>query len=114
MQGSQATANASPATIGPPVWARRMSSSGRHSRFSCGMNSVAMNSTPSSAITMPEIWRSTARWSWSVWPRPVAAMPSATNIAVKARQKSSAGPSTWRRPRPSWMSANETPEIVER
>ena len=46
VHGSQATANASPATIGPPVWARRISSSGRHSRFSSGTNSVAMNSTP--------------------------------------------------------------------
>ena len=63
VQGSQATANASPAMIGPPVWARRISSSGRHSRFSFGTNSVEMNSTPSSAITTPEIWRSTARWS---------------------------------------------------
>jgi hypothetical protein len=41
-------------------------------------------------------------------------MPSATNIAVNDRQKSSAGPSTLARPRPSWMSANETPEMVER
>ncbi len=80
--------------IGPPVWARRMSSSGRHSLFSCRTNSVEMKSTPSSAITMPEIWRSSWRLSWSVWPRPVAVMPSATNIAVNARQKSSAGPST--------------------
>ena len=63
---------------------------------------------------MPEIWRSTARWSLSVWPRPVALMPRATNMAVKARQNSSAGPSTRMRPRPSWMSANETPEIVDR
>ena len=36
VQGSHATAKASPATIGPPVWARRMSSSGRHSRLSSG------------------------------------------------------------------------------
>ena len=49
--------------IGPPVWARRISSSGRHSRFSFGTNSVAMKSTPSAMITIPEIWRSTARWS---------------------------------------------------
>ena len=63
VHGSQATANASPAMIGPPVWARRISSSGRHSRFSCGTNSVAMKSTPSATITIPEIWRSTARWS---------------------------------------------------
>ena len=53
VQGSQATANASPATIGPPVWARRISSSGRHSRLSAAMNSVAMKRTPSSAIDDP-------------------------------------------------------------
>ena len=41
-------------------------------------------------------------------------MPSATNMAVNERQKSSAGPSTLARPRPSWMSAKETPEIVDR
>ena len=35
-------------------------------------------------------------------------------MTVKARQNSSAGPSTRVRPRPSWMSANETPEIVDR
>ena len=62
----------------------------------------------------PEICRRTARLSWSVWPRPVAVIPSATNIAVNARQKSIAGPSTCMRPFPSWMSANETPEMVER
>jgi hypothetical protein len=73
-----------------------------------------MKSTPSSAMTMPEICRSSARLSWSVWPRPVAVIPSATNIAVKARQNRIAGPSTCARPFPSWMSANETPEMVER
>jgi hypothetical protein len=114
VQGSQATAKARPATIGPPVCARRISCSGRHSRFRSGMNSVAMKRTPISAITIPEISRRTWRWSLSVWPRPVALMPSATNIAVKARQKRRAGPSTFLVPRPSWMSANETPEIVER
>jgi len=30
VQGSQATAKASPATIGPPAWARRSSDSGEH------------------------------------------------------------------------------------
>ena len=100
--------------IGPPVWARRMSSSGRHSRFSFGTKSVAMKRTPSSPMITPEICRRTARWSCSVWPRPVAVMPSATNIAVKARQNRIAGPSTFARPSPSWMSANDTPEIVDR
>ncbi len=66
------------------------------------------------AITIPEISRSSARWSLRVWPRPVAVMPSATNIAVNERQKRSAGPSTLALPRPSWMSANETPETVDR
>ena len=73
-----------------------------------------MNSRPISTITTPAIWRSSWRLSWSVCPSPVAVMPSATNMAVKDRQNSSAGPSTFILPRPSWMSANETPEIVDR
>ena len=114
MQGSQATANARPATTGPPVCARCMSFSGRHCWFRSGTKSMAMKSTPMVISTIPEIWRRSARCSWSVWPRPVAVIPRATNIAVKERQKSSAGPSTRIRPRPSWMSANDTPEIVDR
>ena len=73
-----------------------------------------MNSTPISAMTTPAISRRSARLSLSVWPSPVAVMPRAMNIAVKARQKRSAGPSTLALPRPSWRSAKETPEIVER
>ena len=73
-----------------------------------------MNSPPMSAMMIPDSSRRNWRWSWSVWPRPVAVIPSATNMTVNARQKSRAGPSTWARPRPSWMSANETPEIVDR
>ena len=35
-------------------------------------------------------------------------------MTLNERQNSSAGRSTWLRPRPAWMSANETPEIVDR
>jgi hypothetical protein len=35
-------------------------------------------------------------------------------MALNARQKRSAGPRTLALPRPSWMSAKETPEIVDR
>jgi hypothetical protein len=51
--GVQAIANARPATIGPPVPAFATSASGRHSRFSFGMNSVATKKTPSATITQP-------------------------------------------------------------
>jgi len=57
----------------------------------------------------------TPRWATSLRASPLlAVIPSATNIAAKARQKSSAGPRICARPRPSWRSANETPEMVER
>ena len=114
MQGSQATANARPATTGPPVAAREMSASGRHSRFRRGTNIVAMNSTPIAAITMPETCRRVTRCSPSQWPIPVAPIPSATNMTVNERQKISAGPSTFALPRPSFSSANEMPEIADR
>jgi hypothetical protein len=91
-----------------------MSASGRHSLFSRGMNSIAMNRTPSAAITMPEMWRSATRWSPSQLPRPVAPIPSATNISVNEMQKMIAGPSTFARSRPSAMSVNATPEIALR
>ena len=35
-------------------------------------------------------------------------------MTVNERQNSSAGPSTFDRPLPAWISANETPEMVER
>ena len=91
-----------------------MSCSGRQSLLSNGMNRVPMKSTPIAAITIPEISRRSWRFSCRVWPSPVAVMPRATKVAVKARQNRSAGPSTRARPRPSWMSANETPEMVDR
>ena len=47
-------------------------------------------------------------------PTPVAVIPSATNITVNERQNRIAGPSTFARPLPAWISANETPEIVDR
>ena len=94
VQGSQATANARPATTGPPVEARESSASGLHSRFSSGTNSVPTNSRPIAKITMPEMWRISSRFSASVRPMPVAVIPSATNITVNERQKSSDGMST--------------------
>ena len=48
--GVQATANAAPATSGPPEPAREISASGRHSRLSRGTNGVITNNTPSAMI----------------------------------------------------------------
>ena len=114
MHGSQATAKARPAITGPPVAAREMSASGRHWRFSRGMNIVAMKRTPITAITIPLTCLSVTRCSPSQWPIPVAPMPSATNMIVNERQKISAGPSTFALPLPSFSSANEMPEIADR
>jgi hypothetical protein len=86
---------------GPPVAARASSDSGRHSRLRRGTNSVPTNSSPIAKITMPAMWRITSRFSASVRPMLVAVIPSATNITVNERQKSSEGPSTFRLPRPS-------------
>ena len=41
--------------IGPPVPARRISASGRHSRFSRGSNGVSTKKTPIATISVPEI-----------------------------------------------------------
>ena len=49
--GVQATANAAPATSGPPEPARDISASGRHSRLSFGTNGVSTKNTPSAMIT---------------------------------------------------------------
>ena len=114
VHGSHATANARPAITGPPVEARLISELGRHSRFSRGTNIAAMNRNPITISRIAATWRRVARWSWSVRPRPVALIPSATNITVNERQKSSAGPTTRTRPFPSASSANVTPEIAER
>ena len=80
-----------PASTGPPVPARFSSPSGRHSRLSAGTNSVAMKKTPIATMIAPEIWRSSARLSCSVWPMPVAVIPSRMNMTVNDRQKISAG-----------------------
>ena len=53
--GVQAIAKASPATIGPPVPARRISASGRHSLFRAGMNGVSTKNAPSAMISTPLI-----------------------------------------------------------
>ena len=94
MHGVQASAKAAPATSGPPEPARLMSASGRHSRLSLGTKGETTNSTPIAMISAPAILLSVSLCSLSVWPRPVAVMPSATNTIVNDRQKMSAGQST--------------------
>ena len=91
MHGVQATANAAPAISGPPLPAREMSASGRHSRFRRGTNGVSRKKTPSAMITAPAILSSVPFASCSVLPSPVAVIPSATNTVVKLRQKTIAG-----------------------
>ena len=85
--GVQATANAAPATSGPPEPARDMSASGCHSLLSLGTNGVSTKNTPSAMIIAPATLSSVPRESLSVDPMPVAVMPSATNTAVNDRQK---------------------------
>ena len=50
MHGVQAIAKAAPATTGPPLPARSISASTRHSRFSLGTKSAAMKRTPIAMI----------------------------------------------------------------
>ena len=90
--GVHATAKARPAMIGPPVPARRMSASGRHSWFRRGTNGVSRKKTPIAMMRMPATLSSVSLESRSVEPRPVAVMPSATNMMVNDRQKTMAGP----------------------
>ena len=111
--GVQATANAAPATSGPPEPARPISASGRHSRFSRGTNGVITNNRPSATMIDPATRSSVSRWSWSVEPRPVAVMPSATKTTVNERQNVSAGITTLARS-PRWSSASVTPETADR
>src|SRR3954468_15802757 len=89
--GVQATANAAPATSGPPEPARVISASGRHSRLSLGTNGVSTKKTPSGMITAPATLSSVLRELLSVEPRLVAVIPSATNTTVNERQKTIAG-----------------------
>ena len=101
--------------IGPPAPARRMSASGRHSRFRRGTNGVSRKKTPIAMMRMPATLSSVSLESRSVEPRPVAVMPSATNMSVNDRQKTIAGPSTresvcW----PSRMSVTLTPDTADR
>ena len=101
--------------IGPPVPARRISASGRQSLFSRGTNGVSTKKTPIAMISRPAIVSSVCLWSRSVEPRPVALMPSATNISVNDRQKTIAGASTCdRRCSPARISAMLIPEIADR
>ena len=61
-----------------------------HSRFSIGTNNAITNSTPIAMIAMPATFSSVERFSVSVWPRPVAVMPSTMKIALKLSTKSPA------------------------
>ena len=115
MHGVQANANAAPAISGPPVPAREISASGRHSRLSFGTNGVRTNSTPSAMMTAPAILSSVPRESCSVEPSPVAVIPSATKTTVNDRQNTIAGSSTRTSERsPFWSSATLTPETADR
>ena len=111
--GVHANANAAPAISGPPEPAREISASGRHSRFRRGTSGVITNSRPSAMMTTPAILSSVPRESWSVEPRLVAVMPSATKTTVKDRQKTIAGSSTRERS-PRWSSPIVTPETADR
>ena len=111
--GVQATANAAPATSGPPLPARLISASGRHSRFSLGTNGVRRKSTPSAMITAPATLSSVPRESCSAEPSPVAVMPRATKTTVNARQKTIAGSKTRARC-PRCSSPIVTPETADR
>ena len=65
-------------------------------------------------MSTPEISRSVSRFSPSVSPRPVAVMPSATNIALNERQKMTAGQQNLE-PRLAGLDLGELePEIAER
>ena len=66
--GVQATAKAAPATIGPPVPARSISASTRHSLLSFVMNRAAMKKTPIAMIRAAEILFRSSRFSFSVLP----------------------------------------------
>ena len=115
MHGVHATANAAPATSGPPDPARLISASGRHSLLRIGMNGVSRKKTPSAMITAPAILSSVALELCSVEPRPVAVMPSATNTTVNDRQKTIAGSRIFGRLRsPDFMSAIERPDTADR
>jgi hypothetical protein len=101
--------------IGPPVPARRMSASGRHSWFRRGTNGVSRKKTPIAMMRMPATLSSVSLESRSVEPRPVAVIPSATNMIVNDRQKTTAGPRTCERLwRPSRMSVMLTPDTADR
>jgi cytochrome c biogenesis protein CcdA len=115
MHGVQAKAKAAPAISGPPEPARRISASGRHSRLSRGTKGVSRKKTPMATISAPATLSSVARLSLRACPRPVAVIPSATNMTVNDRQKMAAGHSTlarvWLRSR---SSAIETPLTADR
>ena len=113
MHGAQAIENAAPATIGPPVPARAISASTRHSRFSRATNIEAMNSTPITIISAPAIF-SSVRWlSRSVSPIAVAVRPRRMKMTENEAMKRSAGTST-RRVDASSSSFGGTPVIAAR
>ena len=112
MHGVQATANAAPAISGPPLPARCMSASTRHSRLSRRMNGVSTKKAPSTMIMTPAICSSMPRWSLSVEPTPVALIPSATNTIVKSGRTSRRGAGPALGPSPSRISPGDTPQTA--
>ena len=67
-QGVQATAKAAPATSGPPLPARSISESTRHSELSRVTNRVATKKTPITMISTPAILLRVARFVRSACP----------------------------------------------
>jgi hypothetical protein len=82
--------------------------------FRRGTNGVARKNTPIATISAPAIVSSVDFESRRVAPRPVALMPSATNMIVNERQKMIAGPSTVDLFVPSRSSLIERPDTAER
>jgi hypothetical protein len=114
-QGVKATANAAPATRGPPDPARRIRASARHSLLSTGTNGVRTKNRPRATISAPATSSSVSRWWARVEPIPVAVMPSATNMTVNDRQKTIAGIRTRdSRRSPVCISATDTPLTADR
>ena len=113
MQGVQAIENAAPATIGPPLPARSISASTRHSRLRRSTNIAAMKSTP---ITIRSTAPMSVRVSWfsrSELPICVAARPSRMKIVENEAMKRRLGTRT-RRQSPSPISPGLTPVITDR
>ena len=111
--GVQATANAAPATSGPPFPARSISASTRHSALSLVMNSVATKKMPIAMIRTPAILLSVSMLVRSACEIPVAESPRTMKIVEKLAMKISDGGSTVRQFASS-RSRAETPVTADR